>query len=451
MTIYALSTAKGRAGIAVIRVSGPETSGTIKAICRKGLPLPRTARLDWFCGPLSGEKLDQGLVLWFPAPNSFTGEDVAEFHIHGGKAVVEGFLKALSKIEGLRPAEAGEFSRRAFDNGRLDLTEIEGLGDLIAADTEAQRQQALTQMSGGLGSLYEGWREELIEVRALVEAHIDFADEDLPASIMDGVDERVGALRDQMSGHLADGWRGERLREGVQIAILGAPNVGKSTLLNALARREVAIVSDIAGTTRDVVEVHLDLGGYAVTVADTAGLRQTEDEIEREGVKRAHARAGQADLKIVMADARQWPLIDPDVEQLIDEKSLIIVNKADLSGKAGMGITSSHPQKSCLGVWFVSAKTGQGFADFLQEMGDIVRKLLDRGDDAESPPMTRARHRRALQESQEHLNRYLAEHSDVVLMAENLRLAARFLGKITGRVDVEDVLDVIFSEFCIGK
>lgn len=455
-TIFALSSGAGRAGVAIIRVSGPAVAHVIHDLTGKPLPQPRKAQLRWLVDPETGGRLDQGIVLWFPAPGSFTGEDVAEFHIHGGRAVIDGLLGAIGRLPGLYPAVAGEFTRRAFDNGRMDLTEIEGLADLINADTEAQRRQALRQMDGALGAMYESWRSSLIESLALLEALIDFSDEDLGDGIAEAVERKITGLTKDIERHLSDGWRGERLRDGFRIAILGAPNAGKSTLLNALARRDVAIVSDIAGTTRDVIDVNLDLGGYAVMVADTAGIREAGDAIEREGIRRALGRAGEADLKIILADAQKWPNLDAGLQNLIDNNSLIIVNKIDLGiivNKIDLGAGDAGPDFAsgeALGVWRLSAKTGEGLAAFLSDLTKIVTQRLA-ASGGEAPPMTRERHRRALEEALSHLKRFLVFNSDIELRAEDLRLAARALGRITGRVDVEDVLDVIFSEFCIGK
>jgi tRNA modification GTPase len=299
-TIYALSSAGGRAGVAVIRVSGPRVIKVIEALTGRAAPRPREAALRALVDPASGVALDRALVLFFRGPESFTGEDVAEFHVHGGRAVVASVLGALGGIEGLRTALPGEFTRRAFENDKLDLTEAEGLGDLIDAETEGQRRQALRQMEGALGRLYEGWRQRLIRVLAHAEADIDFADEDLPDELTATLGPKIGALAAEIQTHLDDGHRGERLRDGVEVAIIGPPNVGKSSLLNRLAGREAAIVSDEAGTTRDVLEVRLDLGGVPVTLADTAGLREAEGRVEREGISRARARAESADLRLVM-------------------------------------------------------------------------------------------------------------------------------------------------------
>lgn len=448
MTIFALSSAKGRAGVAVIRLSGDNTAEAIKSLIRNELPGARKAVLCWIHNPQTQERLDRGLVLWFPAPHSFTGEDVAELQIHGGRAVIDAVLAALGATAGLRPAEPGEFARRAFDNGRLDLTEVEGLADLVNAETESQRRQALRQMDGALGVLYEDWRIELIECLALLEAGIDFADEDLPDDLTHGIYERISILAASVQDHLQDGWRGERLRDGFRIAILGAPNAGKSTLLNAMARREAAIVSEEAGTTRDVVEVHLDLNGFAVILADTAGIRGGGGAVEREGIRRALGRAEAADLKIILVDGRNWPDFDSNIKALIDDKTLVVVNKIDLTKMAASTTRNIWPQ--ALGLWYLSAQTGDGLTFFLRDLGQIIEELLG-VKEREAPRMTRERHRQALTSALDHLKRYLQGSGDVEMKAEDVRLAARALGRITGRVDVEDVLDVIFSEFCIGK
>ena len=391
--------------------------------------------------PSSGETLDRGLAIWFPGPSSFTGEDVAEFHVHGGRAVIDGVIDALASLDGLRPAEAGEFTRRAFVNGKLDLTAAEGLADLVAAETAAQRRQALRQLGGALAALYESWREILITIMAHVEADIDFVDEgDVPDGLSGGLQARITELSGEMSAHLNDDRRGERLREGLYIAIVGPPNVGKSSLLNLLTRRDAAIVSATAGTTRDVIEAHFDIGGYPVTVADTAGLREVGDEIESEGVRRALVRAREADLKLMMLDATQLSHIDQAIMALIDEETLVLVNKVDLAGIGELLLPG-------VAVYPVSVRRGDGLDAFHDALQTAVAARLDVGVSA---GITRVRHRVALEDSIAALSRALAADA-VELIAEDLRLAARSLGRITGRVDVEDILDLVFAEFCIGK
>jgi tRNA modification GTPase len=351
-------------------------------------------------------------------------------------------------MPGLRMAEAGEFSRRAFEHGRFDLTQAEGLGDLINADTEAQRRQALRQMQGGLGQIYEGWRNRLTHALAHLEADIDFPDEDLPDGVAAEVMPQLARLREEILGHMADARRGERLRDGLMVAILGAPNVGKSSLLNALARREAAIVSEIPGTTRDVIEVHLDLGGYPVILADTAGLRESADKIESEGMRRALARAEAADLKIVVIDAAEPAgAIPPETLALIDVDAVVVANKADIAVASQIAAMAAA-RVNDRAVWPISVQSGAGMAEFLAALETEVKARIGL---TASAPITRARHREALLHCVAALDRFLAGGGPAELAAEDVRLAARALGRITGRIDVEDLLDVIFRDFCIGK
>ena len=455
-TIFALSTAPGRAAIAVLRASGPNAGPALSALAGGVLPPPRHARLTALQDPASGEAIDEALVLWFPAPNSFTGEDMAEFHLHGGRAVVEAGVAALLRQPGLRPAEAGEFTRRAFHNGRLDLTEVEGLADLIDAETPAQRRQALRQLGGGLAELVDGWRERLLRALAHAEAAIDFPDEDLPQALPQRVLEDVSALSAEIDARLADRHAGERLRQGLSIAIVGPPNAGKSSLLNALARRDAAIVSETAGTTRDVVEVHLDLAGYPVMLADTAGLRAVAEsdaasEIEREGMRRARARAADADLVIAVFDLADWPVLDQaslDLARAAD--GLVVLNKLDRHAAP----TRDEAQATLPAGRYLalSARSGAGVDALLDRLEEWAQTNFPTG--GEAPVITRARHRQALEDCAEGLRRALAAAGDASrpeLMAEDLRLAMRALGRVTGSVDVEDLLDVIFRDFCIGK
>jgi len=447
-TIYALSSAPGRAGVAVVRLSGPQAGAAVRMLTGRDLPPPRVASLRRLADA-DGAMIDQALVLWFEKPASFTGEDVAELHLHGGRAVLAALFAALARLPGLRLAEAGEFSRRAFEHGRLDLTGAEALGDLIDAETEAQRKQALRQMQGGLRDLYDGWRSRLIHALAHLEADIDFADEDLPDGVAAEVMPLIARLREEIAAHLADNHRGERLRDGLMVAIVGAPNVGKSSLLNALARREAAIVSEIPGTTRDVIEVHLDLGGYPVILADTAGLRESADRIEGEGIRRALARAGAADLKIVVIDAAE-PVgaIPPETLALIDADAVVVANKSDIA-VASQIATMATTRVNDRAVWPISVQSGAGMADFLAALETEVTARIGLTGSA---GITRARHRAALEDCRAALDRFLAGgNSPAELAAEDVRLAARALGRITGRIDVEDLLDVIFRDFCIGK
>jgi tRNA modification GTPase len=433
-TIFALSSGRGRAGVAVIRVSGPAAAATVQALTGAETPQPRLASLRKFSGS-DGTLIDEGLVLWFPEPGSFTGEDVAEFHVHGGRAVVDALLSTLDALPGLRPAEAGEFTRRAVENGRFDLTQAEALADLINAETEAQRRQAVVQYGGALAALYEDWRTRLIRAAAWAEAAIDFSEEEIPPDAMTSAKAQVAEILGEIQTHLNDDRRGEILRDGFYLTVIGPPNSGKSSLINALAQRDVAIVSDVPGTTRDVVEVHLDLGGYPVIVADTAGLRASGDAIESEGVRRALARAETADAVLLLLDASaQGPLAGLP-EGASRSATLTVWSKIDLP----------HPARDGLAV---SVKTGQGLDTLLAALAQLVQASTGSGD--ASPPLTRQRHRRALTEAADCLDRSLAAGAPE-LIAEELRLALRSLGRMTGRVDIEDLLDVVFHDFCIGK
>jgi tRNA modification GTPase len=439
-TIYAPATAPGRAGLAILRLSGPEAGWALERLTKRALPPARRASLRRISDPRSGEPIDEGLVTWFPGPFSFTGEDMAELSLHGGRAVVTAALEALAALPDLRPAEPGEFSRRAFLNGKLDLTEAEGLADLVAAETEAQRRLALRQLGGELGRLYRRWGEELTGALARLEAAIDFPEEDLPPSLLPLVQEQAARLAREIAAHLADEHRGERLREGLSVAILGPPNAGKSSLFNALAKREAAIVSARPGTTRDVLELALDLGGYPVVLADTAGLRETEDEIEAEGVNRARRRGREADLRLFVLDAERIAEQLSNIMMLKKDSDIVIANKMDLLRGAGL------PALPCP-VLPLSVHVGTGMTELLDRMKAAAAGLMTIGA---SPVLTRARHRAALEESLVSLKR-INEIKAPELMAEDLRLTLRALGRITGKVDVEDILDRIFSEFCIGK
>jgi tRNA modification GTPase len=431
-TIFALASGAGRAGIAVIRISGGQTRAALVRLgC--GAPAPRTAARARFTHPIKGEVIDHGLLLWFAAPQSFTGEDVAELHIHGGRAVIEEMLAALASIAGLRMAEPGEFTRRAFEHGKMDLTQAEALADLVDAETNAQARQALRQMSGALKERYDGWRTQLIRAIAHLETVIDFPDEDLPADVAERLWAGVRSLAAEIDTHLDDGGRGEVIREGLAVAIIGPPNAGKSSLLNALAGRDAAIVASSPGTTRDVIEVHLNLGGYAVTLADTAGLRDAADAVEQEGIRRSLVRAEAADIKIAVFDGTTGR--DAETAALVDANTLVVINKADLMTTPSEG---GHA---------ISAKTGLGLTAFLGVLTDLVKTKV--GGQA-AAPLTRARHRQALEDCRAALGRaLLAPLSE--LAAEDLRLGARALGRLTGRIDVEEILDVVFRDFCIGK
>jgi tRNA modification GTPase len=508
-TIFALSSGRPPAAIAVIRISGPRAGDALERLTGK-LPEPRKAAFARVRDPQTNEPIDEALALWFPAPSSETGEDVAELQLHGGRAVIAATLAALSGIDGLRPAEAGEFTRRAFENGKLDLTAVEGLADLVMAETQGQRRQALRQMQGALRERAESWRERLIRALALVEARIDFSDEaDVPEDLAAPALALARSLASEIEAVLADGRRGERLREGLVVAIAGPPNAGKSTLLNRIARREAAIVSPYAGTTRDVIEVHLDLDGWPVTLLDTAGIRDSDDPVEREGVRRARERAAAADLVLWVVDAagsddtsssfRGRPEAGTRNPETSSEQASgfrvhafsasrndeelpptwLIRNKIDLMGgsqRNELGEQSVrkteplHQTNSTLTnmvnerltprnesgfahtepMFNLSAATGEGFDALFSA---LTRHAADFLAGAEPALVTRQRQRVALGDGLAALRRALtpdvAKRED--LLAEELRIAARALGRLTGRVDVEDILDVIFRDFCIGK
>jgi tRNA modification GTPase len=433
-TIFALSSGRPPSAIAVVRVSGQQAVAALKLLAEK-IPTPRMATRVLLCDA-HRQPIDDSVILFFPAPKSATGEDVAELHVHGSRAVLAALFEALSSIENVRPAEPGEFTRRAFENGKLDLTEAEGLDDLVHADTDRQRRQALRQLKGLLGDRVRDWRARIIEASALVEAGIDFSDEgDVPAELMAPAIQKIKALLAEISEVLAAQGRRERLREGLVVAIAGPPNVGKSTLMNQLARREVAIVSPHAGTTRDVIEVQLDLDGYPVTVIDTAGIRETEDPVEQEGVRRARARAADADLVLWLSD--NWTSEMPCHGST---PVWLVRNKIDLDPSAS-GATQ--------GQFGISAARGDGITDLV---GALVGFACQYFGAVETGLIGRERQRKLLEETATCLRRSLeVTGGGEELVAEELRRAAMALGRLLGRVDVEDILDVIFREFCIGK
>lgn len=453
-TIYALSSASGKAGVSVIRVSGPQAWHSLAALTKnQAQPTPRMTKLMSLSHG-SGE-IDQAMVIGFKAPASFTGEDVIEYHCHGSPAILEEMMTALSQMQGHRMAQHGEYTRRAFENGKLDLTEAEAIADLIDAETKAQKEQALLQMGGALSTLYNDWAKALTKALAYVEAIIDFPDEDVPDTETAKALPAIQALQSEIEAHLNDDRRGERLRNGLQIAIIGAPNAGKSTLVNLLAQRDVAIVSDMAGTTRDVIEAHLNLGGYPVIVADTAGLRPDQisddgghDSIESEGIKRALDRAHRADLRLLMFDGTQAE-IDRYTLDLIDENSIVLVNKTDLNPKAietfGAHLDLHINNQAPL---YISTQNGDGISEFVENLTARIKSLM--AVSRETPNLTRQRHRTNLEECAVFLASAMVQALPE-LMAQDLRSAVHALGRITGRVDVEDLLDVIFKDFCIGK
>ncbi|XP_058870073.1 tRNA modification GTPase GTPBP3, mitochondrial [Acipenser ruthenus] len=466
-TIFALSSGHGKCGVAVIRVSGPASASALRSLAgmKQALPAPRTAVLHSLLDPGTGEPLDRGLVLWFPGPHSFTGEDCAEFHVHGGPAVISGVLQALGSLPGLRPAEAGEFTRRAFQAGKLDLTEVEGLGDLIHAETEAQRRQALRQMAGDLGRLYQGWSQALTRNLAHMEAFIDFSeDENIEEGVLKQVDVSVEQLREELEAHLRDGRRGERLRSGVQVVIAGETNAGKSSLLNTICQRPAAIVSPVAGTTRDVVETPLDIGGFPVLLSDTAGLRDTGDSVEREGVRRARERVEQADLTVAMLDVAEVPEDLTRVPHFLPEylrkvlgvsprPCLLVLNKTDLlTGEQLDSLRGVLARAAGLPpVCLLSCTTGDGLEHFLGVLQKQVESMCG-NPLVGAPSLTQARHRAHLLRCVEALAQYRHYRElDLALAAEGLRLGLTSLGRITGRVGAEQILDLIFKDFCIGK
>ncbi|KAM4629068.1 5-taurinomethyluridine-[tRNA] synthase subunit GTPB3, mitochondrial isoform 2-T2 [Polymixia lowei] len=474
-TIFALSSGHGRCGVAVVRVSGPASSTALRSMAgiTHDLPPPRKALLRSITEPYSKEVLDRGLIIWFPGPHSFTGEDSAEFHVHGGPAVITAVLQALGSLPGMRPADAGEFTQRAFYAGKLGLTEVEGLGDLIHAETEAQRRQALRQMSGELGHLYQDWSHKLKRCLAHVEAFIDFSEDELiEDGVLNQVDRSVCDLQAEIERHLNDERRGERLRSGVQVVIAGATNAGKSSLLNTLCQRPAAIVSPIAGTTRDIVETSLDIGGFPILLSDTAGLRDSPDLVEREGVRRARERVEQADLTLVVVDATQLP---PDAQQVPaylqdqlrsvlpakehsgtefpSERCLLVLNKTDLVPEEQMQELERELSRSpgLPPLCQISCQTNAGMQAFLAALHGSVKALC--GDPLSgAPSLTQARHRAHLQQCIAALAQYQRyRDTDLALAAEGVRLSLTSLGRITGRVGAEEILDIIFKDFCIGK
>ncbi|XP_043834841.1 tRNA modification GTPase GTPBP3, mitochondrial isoform X2 [Dromiciops gliroides] len=457
-TIFALSSGQGKCGVAVIRTSGPASGPALLGLTAlRALPQPRVATLRLLREPGSSEPLDKGLILWFPGPHSFTGEDCAEFHVHGGPAVVSAVLGALGSLPGLRPAEAGEFTKRAFQNGKLSLTEVEGLGDLIHAETEAQRRQALRQLQGELGQLCQGWGETLTTALAHLEAYIDFSEDDnIEEGVLEWVDNTVQGLREALLAHLEDARRGQRLRTGAHVVIAGPANAGKSSLINLLSRRPVAIVSPEPGTTRDVVESAVDIGGFPALLSDTAGLRDSPDLVEQEGVRRARDRLTEADIVLALLDATDLAsassrhfletVVTPGGPSTPGRRILLVLNKADLLPKGRRFGGPALPPHLLL-----SCKTEAGLEAVLASLKRELAAVC--GNPTVGPPiLTRARHRHHLQSCCEALARYEQSRArDLALAAEELRAARRHLGHLMGQARAEDILDVIFRDFCIGK
>ncbi len=443
MTIYALSSGPGVSGIAVIRVSGSNTAKVIKKITLKNLPSPRVATLRKFNKNGSKEIIDEGVVLWFPAPNSYTGEDLAEFHIHGSRAVIKAMHLAISKIKNCRLAEPGEFTKRAFYNGRINLLKAESIADLISAETEIQRKQALKIMSGKSSDKFNSWRERLLKILSYVEAKIDFPEEDLPRNILKKIHKTSNDILREVKKTLNDQKVGERIREGFKIAIIGPPNSGKSSLLNYLSKRDAAIVSEIAGTTRDVIETHLNLDGYPVIVSDTAGIRNSKNEIEKKGIKIALKRAEDADLRLIILSANNVNFTGL-LKEFLRKNAILVINKSDLlKGK----LNSKFKKYDHV---LISIKKDINLNKLIKK---IKSKLKNKFTTSEDILITRERHRQNLINCVQYLEKFKKKKStqDFDKAAEDLRLATRHLGMIVGKVDVEELLGSIFNDFCIGK
>ena len=443
MTIYALSTGPGISGIAVIRVSGKNTAEVVKKITGDELPNPREATRRKFNYINTNELIDEGVLLWFPGPNSYTGEDLAEFHIHGSRAVINALHSTISKIENCRLAEPGEFTKRAFQNGKINLIEAESIADLISSETEIQRKQALKIMSGKSSDQFNSWREKLLKILSHIEAKIDFPDEDLPKDILTNIQKTSDQVSSEIQRTLNDQKVGERIREGFKIAIIGPSNAGKSSLLNYLSKRDAAIVSEIAGTTRDVIETHLNFDGYPVVVSDTAGIRDSKDEIEKKGIKIALNRAEDADLKLVIVSAKNVDFTKV-LKDLLAKNAILVVNKSDLiKGKLN---SKFKKYKHVL----ISIKKDLNLNKLISK---IKSKLKNQFISTENILITRERHRQNLKNCVYHLQKFQEKKSakDFDKSAEDLRLATRHLGMIVGKVNVEELLGSIFSDFCIGK
>ena len=443
MTIYALSSGPGVAGISVIRVSGSETSKVISKLTREVLPKPRFATIRKFKKINNNELIDEGILLWFPAPNSYTGEDMAEFHVHGSKAIVEAIQNSISQIDGCRLAEPGEFTKIAFQNGKLNLIKAESISDLISSETEIQRQQAVKIMSGKSSEKFNSLRERLLKILSKIEAKIDFPDDDLPSDILANIQSETKVIKEEIQKILNDQNIGETIREGFKIAIVGPPNAGKSSLLNYLSRREVAIVSEIAGTTRDLIEVHLNLDGFPVIISDTAGIRESKDDIERKGIKLALAKAENADLILIIIEPKSVDL--PHLFDTISiKKAMLVVNKIDL----GIDIINNEIEKN--DPIYISIKEEKNLDELTNK---IKQNLKSKFISQEDIYITRKRHRVNLEKCLEHLINFEEKNSleDFDKSAEDLRLATRYLGIIVGKVDVEEILGSIFNDFCIGK
>jgi len=443
MTIYALSTGPGVSGIAVVRVSGKEAAEVVKQLTGDDLPVPRVATLKKINYINTNNLIDEGVVIWFPGPNSYTGEDLAEFHVHGSRAVVSALHSSISGIKNCRLAEPGEFTKLAFQNGKINLLKAEGIADLVSAETEIQRKQAVEIMSGKSSDKFTSWRAKLLKILAHVEAKIDFPDEDLPKDILDEIQKTSNQVSKEIEKVLDDQKVGERIREGFKIAIVGPTNAGKSSLLNYLSKRDVAIVSEIAGTTRDVIETHLNLDGYPVVVSDTAGIRESKNEIEKKGIKLALNRAEDADLKLIIVDAKSVDFTSV-LKELIDENAILVVNKSDLIA------ANVNKELKKYDHILVSIKNNLNLDKLILKIKKkLENKFISYGDIL----ITRERHRQHLEQCISHLKNFKNKNGseDYDKAAEDLRLATRHLGMIVGKVDVEEILGSIFNDFCIGK
>ena len=444
MTIFALSTGSVKSGIAIIRISGPNTKKILSKITKIDLPNPRKANLCNIYNHENNELIDQGMLIWFPGPNSYTGEDLAELHIHGSKAIISALLSSLSKIEDCRLAEPGEFTKIAFENGKISLLNVEALSDLISSETELQRRQAINLLSGKVSKKYQELRNRLLKILANVEAKIDFPDEDLPEDILKNIKDETHDIIKIINSILNDNKVGEKIRDGFKVVIVGPTNAGKSSLLNYLSKREVAIVSEIEGTTRDTIEVGLNLDGYPVLISDTAGIRETNDPVEKKGVQIATDKAQNADLKIILLDAKN-PHFKGFFDRLYDENSLLVINKSDL-------ISGEFDENSIdnLEHILISVKEETNLNTFVEQ---IKQKLKHRFSVSENILISRERPRHNLEKCISHLKIFLEKNSinDFDKAAEDLRLATRYLGRVVGDVDVEEVLGKIFNDFCIGK
>ncbi len=443
MTIYALSTGPGVSGVAIIRISGEQSSKVIETLTGKKVPQPRVATLRKINKINTSELIDEGIILWFPGPESYTGEDMAEIQVHGSKAVLDALHSSISQIENCRLAEPGEFTKLAFQNGKINLLEAESIADLISSETEIQRQQAIKIMNGKSADQFNFLREKLLKILSHVEAKIDFPDEDLPNNILDEIKNDSNDVIQKIEKILNDQKVGERIREGFKIAILGPTNAGKSSLINHLSNRDVAIVSEIAGTTRDVIETHLNIDGYPVIISDTAGIRESKDEIEKKGIKLSLNRAEEADLKLVLVDAKSLDFTDV-LKSLLDENAILVINKSDLLKK------EIDTEIKNINHVLISIKDNKNIDELISKIKNNLKNKFITSDDI---LITRERHRQHLQQCLDHLNNFdqKKETEDFDKAAEDLRLATRHLGMIVGKVDVEEILGSIFNDFCIGK